>query len=99
MDDACPNGAGPFGQIVESGGLLYGTAETGGGPTLQEFGQGVVYEEDPSTLTETVLYSFPTQSGGLFNPQGITMDTKGNLYGTATYLGATGGVVFKLTKN
>lgn len=100
VDTACPDGAEPFGQIVESGGLLYGTAETGGGATQQEFGQGVVYEEDPGTLSETVLYSFPTQSGGLCNPQGITMDTKGNLYGTATYCyGVTGGVVFKLTKN
>lgn len=100
VDTACPNGAEPFGQIVESAGLLYGTAETGGGATQQEFGQGVVYEQDPATSAQTVLYSFPTQSGGLCNPQGITMDAKGNLYGTATYCyGVTGGVVFKLTKS
>ena len=100
VDVACPNGAEPFGQIVESAGLLYGTAETGGGSTQQEFGQGVVYEAAPGTLTENVLYSFPTQSGGLCNPQGIAMDSKGNLYGTATYCyGTTGGVVFKLTKS
>jgi uncharacterized repeat protein (TIGR03803 family) len=100
VDNPCPNGALPFGQIVESGGLLYGTTETGGGATQQEFGQGVVYELNPSTATENVLYAFPTQSGGLCNPQGITMDAKGNLYGTATYCyGVTGGVVFKLTKH
>ncbi len=100
VDTPCPNGALPFGQIVESAGLLYGTTEVGGGATQQAFGQGVVYQLDPSTGIETVLYTFPTQSGGPCNPQGISIDSKGNLYGTAIYCqGNLGGIVFKLTKN
>ena len=52
------------------------------------------------TGTETVLYSFGSQSGDGSNPFGgfLVFDKKGNLYGTTFSGGANnGGTVFKLT--
>jgi len=49
--------------------------------------------------TETVLYSFGSQSrDGAYPLAGLIMDAKGNLYGTTLYGGAySGGTVFELT--
>jgi uncharacterized repeat protein (TIGR03803 family) len=94
----CPNGAIPSGQIVESEGLLYGTTAEGGGSGGN--GQGTVYQLSPGTGIEKVLYSFPADASQGREPQGISADSQGNLYGTASYgNGVPGGLVFKLTKN
>jgi len=82
------------GLIMDKQGNLYGTTNVGG-----THGFGTVFEVNPSTGTETVLYNFGSQTGDGQNPQycGLVMDARGNLYGTTTYGGAHGfGTVFRL---
>jgi uncharacterized repeat protein (TIGR03803 family) len=74
-------------------GNLYGTTVNGG-----TSGDGAVWEVSPKGI-ETVLHSFagPPDGAGAFE-QGLTMDTKGNLYGTTEEGGTDGiGIVFKVT--
>ena len=80
---------------MDRAGNLYGTTQFGGAN-----GGGTVFELSP-TGTETVLYSFGSQSGdGLNSRAGLVFDKKGNLYGTTINGGAYGqGTVFKLTPN
>ena len=110
----CPNCAGgssPIGSLViDAGGNLYGTANSGGNSSLCGGGCGVVFELSPGTggWTETVIYTFSGPDGA--RPiAGLALDVHGNLYGTTPYGGASNhcpsglapgcGVVFKLTKN
>jgi uncharacterized repeat protein (TIGR03803 family) len=89
-----PNdGANPAaGLIADSSGNLYGTTSGGGGLL-----SGVVFKLSPSE-PETVLYTFTGGSDGANPEAGLTADSKGNLYGTTAFGGASGdGVVFKLT--
>ena len=85
--------------VMDKSGNLYGTSVQGG-----NFQSGNVFQLKPTRngWTLTVLYSF---TGGLDGGQpykGVTLDSRGNLYGT-TVTGGTGGceggcgVVYKLT--
>jgi uncharacterized repeat protein (TIGR03803 family) len=79
------------GLVFDSSGNLYGTTPYGG-----RFGSGVVFKLSPAG-TETVLYSFTggADGGNPFSP--LILDSKGNLYGTASAGGASySGVVFKV---
>lgn len=78
--------------IFDSAGNLYGTTADGGleNPNCINFYCGVVFELSPSggSWTYTVLYYFTGGADG-GQPHGrLTLDSKGNLYGT-TYLGGT----------
>jgi uncharacterized repeat protein (TIGR03803 family) len=97
-DDGANPGAG---LIFDTSGVLYGTTVGGGA-----HGAGTVYKLTPDSTsptgwTETVLYSFCSQTncsdGG--NPYaGLIFGTGGALYGTASGDGsANDGTVFKLT--
>jgi uncharacterized repeat protein (TIGR03803 family) len=93
------DGKGPFaGLIIDAAGNLYGTASEGGSEVA--FG-GVVYEISNSG-TYSVLYNFcslPGCADGQLPLGGLTMDRKGNLYGTTAQGGAIGmGTVFELSK-
>ena len=83
--------------VRDSAGNLYGTtngaySDVGGGGTNNA---GVVFKVDTSGH-ETVLYSFTGGADGS-SPNGVILDSAGNLYGTTTYGGASGaGVVFKV---
>jgi uncharacterized repeat protein (TIGR03803 family) len=88
---------------MDGEGNLYGTTGYGG-----SYGNGTVFKLTPASTgwTETVLYSFCSQTNcadGL-EPNRLTMDAAGNLYGT-TVLGADGpcgfgcGVAFRLGYN
>lgn len=92
----CSTGDHPNGPMVISGGNLFGTTTAGadGGST----GAGVVYEMSTAGV-DTVLYRFLDDGSTGRDPQGISMDSAGNLYGTATSGPNGAGVVFKLTKN
>ena len=91
------------GVVIGKGGVLYGTAETGG------VGGGTVFQLTPpaspgGAWTETVLYDFsPPGSDGGYPWATVTVGSGGVLYGT-TFGGGTGpacsggcGTVFSLT--
>jgi uncharacterized repeat protein (TIGR03803 family) len=90
--------------IMDSAGNIYGTSVQGGA-----FGTGTVFELSPSngTWTHTVLYSFTGLADGGQPYKGVTLDTKGNLYGAAVVGGSFAGpcveagcgVVYKLANN
>jgi uncharacterized repeat protein (TIGR03803 family) len=105
------DGGTPESQMVfDSAGNLYGTTE-GGGSGFCGLGApcGVVFELSPTASgpwTETVLYSFTSESDGM-EPQGpLVMDADGNLFGTTPIGGSVGnncgypyygcGTVFKI---
>jgi len=78
--------------ILENGGNLYGTTNSGG------VGLGVLFELTADTnWTESVLTNFNTPIGEL--PQGpLAVDSAGNVYGTTTSGGSADlGVVFEYT--
>jgi uncharacterized repeat protein (TIGR03803 family) len=83
----------PEAGLVDVDGILYGT--TGGGGTN---GNGTVFEINPSTGVETVLYSFTGGNDGALPEAGL-VDVDGNLYGTTYEDGLDGadGTVFEIT--
>jgi uncharacterized repeat protein (TIGR03803 family) len=86
---------------TDDAGNIYGTTVLGG-----DFGSGTVFQLSPTAngWVHTVLYSFTGGADGGEPYKGVTIDRKGNLYGTAV-TGGTGsceggcGVVYKLTKS
>ena len=105
-----PDGAYPYAGVVNVGGILYGTTYQGGAYGNSN-GSGTVFELNPTTGTETVLYSFCRTGGfcadgagpyaGLISP--FKLNGRGTLYGTtaeggvdACFGGDGCGTVFKL---
>jgi uncharacterized repeat protein (TIGR03803 family) len=86
------NGVGPAGGVVfDSAGNLYGVTGRGGA-----HGDGTVFEIAKGSSSITTLAAFNGTNG--INPQGLTLDAAGNLYGIAAS-GAFGyGTVFEVTK-
>ena len=81
LDNA--DGADPGGDLqLDSSGKLDGEASAGGAHNL-----GAVFQVNPSTKTESVLYSFPGGKNGS-SPGLIMLDSAGLIYGTT---GAGGG--------
>jgi uncharacterized repeat protein (TIGR03803 family) len=83
------------GLALSPAGDLYGTTLNGGAADM-----GVVYKLDPAGQ-ETVLHSFTGGSDGGYPHSSVTLDPRGNVYGTATSGGAAAGiagfgVVFKI---
>jgi uncharacterized repeat protein (TIGR03803 family) len=84
------DGAGPFGGLIDVGGILYGTTQSGGASNL-----GTLFQIDPMTGTETVLYSFSGATDGEY-PLSTLLHRGGNLYGTTIRGGSgTWGTVFE----
>jgi uncharacterized repeat protein (TIGR03803 family) len=99
-DFAGTDGSQPFwGLILDSAGNLYGTTPAGGTSTECTGGCGVVFEltNNNGTWTETVLHNFENKEGSA--PEApLLMDSKGNLYGTASTGGPFNyGTAFKMT--
>ena len=97
----CTDGANPLaGAVLDQKGNLYGTTSNGGVTNCDGSTCGVVFKLTPKG-TETVLYSFCSQSGctdGEYPAAGLVFGPKGNLYGTTAGGGERfAGVVFKLT--
>lgn len=83
--------------IIFSDNAFYGVAEGGG-----EYGEGRVFELNPTTWAETVLHDFTANDGsntdGAVPGAGLTVDTTHNLFGTTTQGGThNAGVVYELT--
>ncbi len=101
----CADGVYPYGGLImDASGNLYGTTNGGGANDGSQVGPGVVFELTPDATgtawTETVLHSFfcSNCADGANPAPGLIMDGAGNLYGTTTTGGATGGgTVFQLT--
>lgn len=94
------------GLVRDQEGNLYGTTLWGGyegNPNCGEIGCGTVFEVSPpashdGAWTEQIIHFFGMGDDGLNPEGGLTLDAKGNLYGT-TYSGGTpgGGTAFQLT--
>ena len=99
---AGPDGNTPYAALVmDAHGNLYGTTFWGGTSTACSTGCGTVFEIQPNG-TETVIHSFQGGASDGVSPNGLTIDAKGNLYGTAQQASGQGcacGIVFKLSKN
>jgi uncharacterized repeat protein (TIGR03803 family) len=81
---------------LDSSGNLYGTTQWGGAE-YGSTGFGVVYQVSPAGQ-ETVLYTFTGGTDGASPESGVTLDSAGDIYGTASLGGSQNeGVVFKLT--
>jgi uncharacterized repeat protein (TIGR03803 family) len=85
------DGANPYSSLIDIKGALYGTTWAGGNEDCAPYiGCGTVFSIDPSTGTETVLYSFCSRTNCTdgANPQASLIAVKGMLYGTTYYGGA-----------
>jgi uncharacterized repeat protein (TIGR03803 family) len=84
-------------------GNLYGTTEFGGGNNAPEcsIGCGVVYQVQNlggGKWKYQVVHRFAAfPNDGLMPQAGVTVDSKGNVYGTTLYAGKTAGTVFELS--
>jgi uncharacterized repeat protein (TIGR03803 family) len=86
------DGGNPHGGLVmDAAGTLYGTAQNfgdlqcnkrGGNP-----GCGTVFKLDPASKKFTVLHAFAGSPDGATPNETLTIDKKGNLYGTASFGG------------
>lgn len=90
------DGANPFaGLVMDQHGNLYGTTNYGG-----VSGDGTAFElvNSNGSYTETLLHSFSRSEG--IHPHGaLTVDSAGNLYGTAPDGGSGYGTVFELVNS
>jgi uncharacterized repeat protein (TIGR03803 family) len=102
-----PDGARPEGGLVmDSGGNLYGATNGGGNLNCNVGGTGcgIVFELNPTTGVETILYTFKSQPDAAYPAGGLVRDSAGNFYGTTVgggscTLGLNGcGTIFKVDK-
>jgi uncharacterized repeat protein (TIGR03803 family) len=86
------DGGSPSALTLDAEGNLYGTAGFGG-----KYLFGVVFKIEPSGA-EKVLYNFQNKEDGGVPAGSVTLDSAGNIYGTASQGGTNQfGVVFKVT--
>ncbi len=87
------DGGSPNGVVLDAVGNLYGTTHLGG---IGYPGVGVVFKIDTSGAF-SVLHAFLASTDGGYPFAGVTLDGKGNIYGTCSAFGPTGGgTVYKI---
>jgi uncharacterized repeat protein (TIGR03803 family) len=83
--------------VFDAAGNLYGCTSFGGNST---YGAGVIFKLSPTSTgawKETVLHSFGATGDNSYEPNSITFDASGHLWGTAIEGGSGGeGTVFEL---
>jgi len=99
-DNYCTDGASPQGTLaMDAAGNLYGTTQ-GTNSVYEGYPYGTVFKIAPNRAF-TRLHAFCSAAGcndGIYSQSDITLDSKGNLYGTASMGGTRQkGVVFKVT--
>jgi uncharacterized repeat protein (TIGR03803 family) len=97
-----PDARYPYGPLaLDSLGNLYGDSQLGGSyPCRSDHGCGAVFEVDPGSGTDTVVYNFPGGPQGNYPMAGIIRTPAGMLYGTTAWGGLTDdGTVFELADN
>ncbi len=72
----------PYGGLTNVGGQLYGTTQQGGSGRCSA-GCGTVFQVDPRTGTETVIYAFPGAVNDTSYPGSTLIAVGGILYGTS----------------
>ena len=82
------DGAGPQANLINVGGVLYGTSDYGGGSANCTLGCGTVFSINPKTGAETVVYSFQGGPDGATPVAGL-INVGGILYGTTLLGGNT----------
>jgi uncharacterized repeat protein (TIGR03803 family) len=95
------NGATPWGGLVmDSGGNLFGTAQTGGDSGYEPggfvIGSGTIFEVPSGASSPTTLSSLFAGNAN-YSLSGLTVDRSGNLYGASLGGGALGlGAIFEV---
>jgi uncharacterized repeat protein (TIGR03803 family) len=92
IDLTGPNGASPYGSLLEgANGILYGLTSGGGA-----LGNGVLFDFDTAAVNETVRYSFNSGIGGEAPQGSLVFGPNGKMFGTAVNGGTTGdGKIFE----
>ena len=92
------NGISPYSRLTNLGGMLYGTTVGGGagGANCSTISCGTVFAIDPTTASESVLYSFQGGTDGTIPYAGL-VGVGTTLYGMTTGGGADEGTVFSVT--
>jgi uncharacterized repeat protein (TIGR03803 family) len=89
------DGAAPTGNLVLSGGNIYGALSAGGSERCE---CGAVFEIQTKTGKQTVLHTFSGNSDGNSPSGGLIMDKAGNLYGVTQDGGKNlDGTVYEIT--
>jgi uncharacterized repeat protein (TIGR03803 family) len=78
FNDTPGDGSLPSGDLLDVGGMLYGTTENGGA-----YSKGTVFSVNPKTKIETAIYAFQGGSDGSFPVAGL-INVGGTLYGTTS---------------
>jgi uncharacterized repeat protein (TIGR03803 family) len=95
---AAKDGNGPLSTLVfDAKGSLYGTASAGGDPGC---GCGAIFKLSPSSggkWKESVVHNFKGDPDGAYSNYGLTLDSKGNLFGVTALGGNQNqGAIFEL---
>ena len=87
------DGESPEAALILSGGVLYGTTESGGA-----YGLGAVFSFNTNDSVYTVLHSFKGNESDGSDPEGGLVISGSTLYGTTAYGGTNGyGTVFSIS--
>lgn len=89
----CHDGETPNVSLL-SGSILYGTTSSGG----KDYNDGVAFKLTTGG-SYSVIFNFNNNFNTGNDANGVTMDSAGNLYGTALNGGAEAGTLFELKKN